>query len=67
MKQAHRKAIIAALAGAGLLAGNMAFGATNYTDYMEFQSRDKRQKTHISQKTKTKLKSHQRQSNRHKE
>lgn len=65
MKQAHRKAIIAALAGAGLLAGNMAFGATNYTDYMEFQSREKRQKTHMTQKVKSK--SHQRQSNRHKE
>jgi hypothetical protein len=49
MKQAHRKAIIAALAGAGLLAGNMAFGATNYTDYMELQAREKRQRTHISQ------------------
>jgi hypothetical protein len=53
MKQAHRKAIIAALAGAGLLAGNMAFGATNYTDYMELQSREKRQKTHVSQKMAT--------------
>jgi len=50
MKQAHRKAIIAALAGAGLLAGNMAFGATHYTDYMELQSREKRQRTHVTQK-----------------
>jgi hypothetical protein len=49
MKQAHRKAIIAALAGAGFLAGNMAFGATNYSDYMELQAREKRQRTHISQ------------------
>ncbi len=54
MKHAHRKAIIAALAGAGLLAGNMAFGATIYTDHMEREAMGKRQKTHMTQKTSTK-------------
>jgi hypothetical protein len=65
MKQAHRKVIIAAMAGAGLLVGNMAFGATEYTDYMEYQANGKRPKTHISQKAK--LKSHQRQLGKYRE
>jgi hypothetical protein len=49
MKQAHRKAIVAALAGAGLLAGNMAFGAGGYTDYMEREALQK-PRAHMNQK-----------------
>jgi uncharacterized protein YycO len=52
MKNAHRKAIVAALAGAGLLAGNMAFGATNYTDYMEREAL-KKPKSQMNQKQNT--------------